>query len=119
MFLELWKRRQSVLQWQWDLENYEEEEEVRPEFQARVKTTRVNPVTKKIEPYIPLYNRITRRVTINGLVLCMVSSYLDYCTLIDISLINILLCVFIILMAKIKSKFKKFNVTYFFPVNFY
>ena len=74
MFLELWKRRQSVLQWQWDLENYEDEEEIRPEFQAQVKTTRVNPVTKKTEPYIPFFNKMGRYVATNCLVLFMVSS---------------------------------------------
>ncbi|KAF2357771.1 Anoctamin [Trinorchestia longiramus] len=72
MFLELWKRQQAVIQWQWDMEHYEEEEEVRPEFQARVKTTRVNPVTKKTEPYIPFYSKVSRYVAVNSIVLLMV-----------------------------------------------
>ena len=73
MFLELWKRRQAVLQWEWDLENYEEEEEVRPQFHAKVKTTRLNPVTKKFEPYIPFFNKMGRYVAVNSLVILMVS----------------------------------------------
>merc|ERR1719376_534934 len=71
MFLELWKRRQAVLQWHWDLENYEEEEEVRPQYAARVKTMRENPVTKKMEAYMPFYSQCVRLVTINGLLIFM------------------------------------------------
>lgn len=73
----MWKRRQAVIQWQWDMENYEAEEEVRPEFQAKVKTTRVNPVTKKTEPYIPLFSKVSRYVAINTIILLMVSSTLE------------------------------------------
>ncbi|XP_042205000.1 anoctamin-4-like isoform X3 [Homarus americanus] len=71
MFLELWKRKQAVIQWQWDLDNYEEEEELRPEFEEKVTTTRINPVTNKPEPYLPLLNQITRLVAANSLVLLM------------------------------------------------
>ena len=76
MFLELWKRRQSVLQWQWDLENYEDEEEVRPEFQESVKTTRINPVTKKEEPYMPISSKLSRYIAANSIVLLMVRNYI-------------------------------------------
>jgi len=40
MFLELWKRRQAVIAWQWDLRDFDDLEESRPEFEAKVKTTR-------------------------------------------------------------------------------
>ncbi len=40
-FLSLWKRRQAILQWEWDLRAEEEEDdEVRPEYETGVKTTR-------------------------------------------------------------------------------
>ncbi|XP_076035437.1 anoctamin-5-like [Oratosquilla oratoria] len=71
MFLELWKRKQAVIQWQWDLEYFEEEEDLRPEFEEKVKTTRINPVTNKPEPYLPFLNRLTRYVAANSLVLMM------------------------------------------------
>ncbi|XP_071550215.1 anoctamin-5 isoform X3 [Panulirus ornatus] len=71
MFLELWKRKQAVIQWQWDLENYEEEEELRPEFEEKVTTTRINPVTNKPEPYLPIMSQITRLVAANSLVILM------------------------------------------------
>lgn len=71
MFLELWKRKQAVIQWQLDLENYEEEE-LRPEFEEKVTTTRINPVTNKPEPYLPLWSQITRLVATHSIVLLMV-----------------------------------------------
>ena len=76
MFLELWKRKQAVIQWQWDLENYEEEEELRPHFHEKVTTTRINPVTKKPEPYLPLWKQVSRMVAANSLVLVMVCIFI-------------------------------------------
>ncbi|KOX69520.1 Anoctamin-4 [Melipona quadrifasciata] len=35
-FLELWKRRQAVIVWEWDLQNVESDEEPRPEFETTV-----------------------------------------------------------------------------------
>lgn len=52
MFLELWKRRQAVIAWEWDLQFVEEDEEPRPEFETSVKTFRINPVTRRKEPYM-------------------------------------------------------------------
>ena len=34
MFMELWKRRQAVMVWEWDLEMDDQEEQTRPEFEA-------------------------------------------------------------------------------------
>ncbi|GBP81845.1 Anoctamin-5 [Eumeta japonica] len=45
-FLELWKRKQSVLRWEWDLGGVDHDEEPRPEFEASIKTFRTNPVTR-------------------------------------------------------------------------
>ncbi|CAH1390645.1 unnamed protein product [Nezara viridula] len=52
-FLELWKRRQAVIAWEWDLQYTEEDEEPRPEFEQTVNTFRTNPVTRRKEPYMP------------------------------------------------------------------
>ncbi|CAB0010579.1 unnamed protein product [Nesidiocoris tenuis] len=59
-FLELWKRRQAVIAWEWDLQYTEEDEEPRPEFEASVKTFRINPVTRQKEPYMPPAQRAWR-----------------------------------------------------------
>ena len=34
VFMEMWKRRQSVMVWEWDLEMDEQEEQTRPEFEV-------------------------------------------------------------------------------------
>lgn len=49
-----------MIAWEWDLTNFEEEEQTRPEFEAHVKTTRINPVTKKAEPYLSPWSKIAR-----------------------------------------------------------
>ena len=36
LFMELWKRRQAVLVWEWDLQMDEQEEQTRPEFEASI-----------------------------------------------------------------------------------
>ncbi|KAF3423996.1 hypothetical protein E2986_00995 [Frieseomelitta varia] len=56
-FLELWKRRQAVIVWEWDLQNVESDEEPRPEFETTVKTFRINPVTREREPYLPVWSK--------------------------------------------------------------
>ena len=71
-FIEFWKRRQAVIAWEWDLTNFEEEEQTRPEFEASVKTTRINPVTKKPEPYLPTWNKCYRVTATWSVVLFMV-----------------------------------------------
>ena len=72
-FIEFWKRRQAVIAWEWDLTNFEEEEQTRPEFEASIKTTRINPVTKKPEPYLPTWNKCYRVTATWSVVLFMVS----------------------------------------------
>ena len=71
-FIEFWKRRQAVIAWEWDLTNFEEEEQTRPEFEASIKTTRINPVTKKPEPYLPTWNKCYRVTATWSVVLFMV-----------------------------------------------
>ncbi|XP_073072429.1 anoctamin-5 isoform X4 [Manis javanica] len=61
LFLEFWKQRQSRLEYEWDLVDFEEEQQqlqLRPEFEAMCKQRKRNPVTKEMEPYMPLYSRI-------------------------------------------------------------
>lgn len=72
MFLELWKRKQSVLCWEWDLQSIESDEENRPEFEASVKTFRTNPVTREKEPYMPTWSRAVRFVASGSTVLFMI-----------------------------------------------
>ncbi|XP_045681469.1 anoctamin-5 isoform X2 [Phyllostomus hastatus] len=61
LFLEFWKQRQARLEYEWDLVDFEEEQQqlqLRPEFEAMCKHKKMNPVTKELEPYMPLYSRI-------------------------------------------------------------
>ena len=53
-FLEFWKRRQAELAYEWDVMDFEEEEEhPRARFEARVKMLAINPVTGIEEPHQP------------------------------------------------------------------
>lgn len=72
-FLELWQRKQSVLKWEWDLQDIESDEENRPEFEATVKTFRMNPVTREKEPYMPTWSRAARFMATGSAVLFMIS----------------------------------------------
>ncbi|XP_038111835.1 anoctamin-4 isoform X2 [Culex quinquefasciatus] len=72
-FLEMWKRKQSVLVWEWDLQNIENEEDMRPEFETSVKTFRTNPVTREKEPYMPTWDRAIRFAATSSAVLFMIS----------------------------------------------
>ncbi|XP_048487974.1 anoctamin-4 isoform X5 [Plutella xylostella] len=71
-FLELWKRKQSVLRWEWDLGSVDQDEDPRPEFEASVKTFRTNPVTREKEPYLPAWQKTMRCVATSGAVLFMI-----------------------------------------------
>ncbi|XP_076687258.1 anoctamin-4 isoform X2 [Andrena cerasifolii] len=71
-FLELWKRRQAVIIWEWDLQNVESDEEPRPEFETTVKTFRVNPVTREREPYLPSWSKALRYCATGSIVFFMI-----------------------------------------------
>ncbi|XP_025271261.1 anoctamin-4 isoform X2 [Camponotus floridanus] len=71
-FLELWKRRQAVIVWEWDLQNADYDEEPRPEFEASVKTFRINPVTKEREPYLPAWSKAVRFLATGSIVFFMI-----------------------------------------------
>ncbi|XP_012170521.1 anoctamin-4 isoform X2 [Bombus terrestris] len=70
-FLELWKRRQAVIIWEWDLQNVESDEEPRPEFETTVKTFRINPVTREREPYLPVWSKAVRSCATSSMVFFM------------------------------------------------
>ncbi|XP_072448850.1 anoctamin-5 isoform X1 [Chiloscyllium punctatum] len=63
LFLELWKRRQAKLEYEWDLVDFEEEQQqlqIRPEYEAKCKHYKKNPVTQEPEPYIPISDQALR-----------------------------------------------------------
>uniref|UniRef100_UPI00398F4CD8 anoctamin-5 isoform X2 n=1 Tax=Pristiophorus japonicus TaxID=55135 RepID=UPI00398F4CD8 len=63
LFLELWKRRQAKLEYEWDLVDFEEEQQqlqIRPEYETKCTHYRRNPVTQELEPYIPVSNQAIR-----------------------------------------------------------
>lgn len=58
IFLEMWRRRQISLAYEWDMLHFEEEfEPPRPAFVAKATRRRKNPVTGKDEPFIPFAHR--------------------------------------------------------------
>jgi hypothetical protein len=73
VFLEIWKRKQISLAFEWDMMNYEEEfEPVRPKFLAAVKEKRPNPITGIMEPYIPYTTQFIRKTCSFAVVIFMV-----------------------------------------------
>ncbi|XP_043938535.1 anoctamin-5 isoform X2 [Protopterus annectens] len=63
LFLEFWKRRQAKLEYEWDLVDFEEEQQqlqLRPEYEAKCRNRKLNPVTQEMEPYLPLSSQFAR-----------------------------------------------------------
>ncbi|XP_038636419.1 anoctamin-4 isoform X5 [Scyliorhinus canicula] len=62
VFLEFWKRRRAVIAYDWDLIDWEEEEEeIRPQFEAKYsKKERMNPISGKPEPYQAFTDKCSR-----------------------------------------------------------
>ncbi|NWX89006.1 ANO5 protein, partial [Nothoprocta pentlandii] len=63
LFLEFWKRRQARLKYEWDLVDFEEEQQqlqLRPEYEAKCTQKKKNPVTQEMEPYLPLTSQVVR-----------------------------------------------------------
>uniref|UniRef100_A0A8C4ZQV8 Anoctamin n=1 Tax=Gadus morhua TaxID=8049 RepID=A0A8C4ZQV8_GADMO len=70
VFLEFWKRRRAELTYDWDLIDWEEEEdELRPQFEAKYsRVERVNPISGKPEPFQPLTDKLSRlMVSVSGI----------------------------------------------------
>uniref|UniRef100_A0A672JMW2 Anoctamin n=1 Tax=Salarias fasciatus TaxID=181472 RepID=A0A672JMW2_SALFA len=60
LFLEFWKRRQARLEYEWDLVDFEEEQQqlqIRPEFEIRCTNRRLNRITQEMEPYLPVTSK--------------------------------------------------------------
>ncbi|KAM5170171.1 anoctamin-4 [Mantella aurantiaca] len=64
VFLEFWKRRRAVIAYDWDLIDWEEEEEeIRPQFEAKYsKKEKLNPISGKPEPYQAFADKCSRLV---------------------------------------------------------
>ncbi|XP_022056633.1 anoctamin-5-like isoform X2 [Acanthochromis polyacanthus] len=63
LFLEFWKRRQARLEYEWDLVDFEEEQQqlqIRPEFEIRCTNRRLNRITQEMEPYLPVTSKCAR-----------------------------------------------------------
>ncbi|KAL0968812.1 hypothetical protein UPYG_G00272210 [Umbra pygmaea] len=63
LFLEFWKRRQARLEYEWDLVDFEEEQQQlqrRPEYESKCTGRRLNRVTQEMEPYLPLTSKCAR-----------------------------------------------------------
>uniref|UniRef100_A0A4W5NFJ4 Anoctamin n=1 Tax=Hucho hucho TaxID=62062 RepID=A0A4W5NFJ4_9TELE len=63
LFLEFWKRRQAQLEYEWDLVDFEEEQQqlqIRPEFETKCTDQRLNRITQEMEPYLPLPKKCGR-----------------------------------------------------------
>ncbi|CAG5856908.1 unnamed protein product [Menidia menidia] len=63
LFLEFWKRRQARLEYEWDLVDFEEEQQqlqIRPEFEIRCNNRRLNKITQEMEPYLPISSKCAR-----------------------------------------------------------
>ncbi|NXT32915.1 ANO5 protein, partial [Pelecanoides urinatrix] len=63
LFLEFWKRRQARLKYEWDLVDFEEEQQqlqLRPEYEAKCTQKKKNPVTQEMEPYLPITSQAMR-----------------------------------------------------------
>ncbi|XP_072320928.1 anoctamin-5-like [Eucyclogobius newberryi] len=63
LFLELWKRRQARLEYEWDLVDFEEDQQqlqTRPEFEIQCTGRRFNKITQEMEPYLPMSTKCPR-----------------------------------------------------------
>uniref|UniRef100_A0A8C2KVH5 Anoctamin n=1 Tax=Cyprinus carpio TaxID=7962 RepID=A0A8C2KVH5_CYPCA len=63
LFLEFWKRRQARLEYEWDLVDFEEEQQqlqIRPEYELKCTGRRFNRITQEMEPYLPFPSKCAR-----------------------------------------------------------
>ncbi|XP_052794757.1 anoctamin-4-like isoform X2 [Mya arenaria] len=70
IFLEVWKRKQSELAYQWDVDQFEENEPDRPEFYGTKE--RIDPVTNEVDWYYPFKKRAWKICLSTGTLLFMV-----------------------------------------------
>ncbi|KAM9375561.1 anoctamin-5 [Pholidichthys leucotaenia] len=63
LFLEFWKRRQARLEYEWDLVDFEEEQQqlqLRPEYETKCTNQKLNRITQEMEPYLPITSKCAR-----------------------------------------------------------
>lgn len=63
LFLEFWKRRQARLEYDWDLVDFEEEQQklqLRPEYETKCTQRKLNLITQEEEPYLPITSKCAR-----------------------------------------------------------
>ncbi|XP_038674776.1 anoctamin-7-like isoform X2 [Scyliorhinus canicula] len=73
IFVEMWKRVNAKLVYEWDVENFENDEPARPEFYGT--NVKKDPVTGEIEPYYPGTVRRTKMLLsllVGALMVCWV-----------------------------------------------
>ncbi|CAB1331840.1 unnamed protein product [Coregonus sp. 'balchen'] len=83
VFLEFWKRRRAELTYDWDLIDWEEEEEnLRPQFEAKYsRVERVNPISGKPEPFQPFTDKLSRlMVSVSGIFFMFVKKNWQFAT---------------------------------------
>ncbi|XP_067292231.1 anoctamin-5 [Pseudorasbora parva] len=76
LFLEFWKRRQARLEYEWDLVDFEEEQQqlqLRPEYEIKCTSQKLNQVTQEMEPYFPLTSKCARSFLSGATVLFWIS----------------------------------------------
>ncbi|XP_013869054.1 anoctamin-5 isoform X2 [Austrofundulus limnaeus] len=76
LFLEFWKRRQARLEYEWDLFDFEEEQQqlqLRPEYETKCNDRKLNPITKEMEPYLPITSKCARSCLSGATVLLWIS----------------------------------------------
>ncbi|KAL3250745.1 hypothetical protein MRX96_055393 [Rhipicephalus microplus] len=90
IFIELWKRRQCVLGWEWNLADIDTlTDVVNPEYEAKATVYKLNPVTMRYEPYVPFWEKMIRISGANSVVLFMLC--LVICTVFGIIAYRIIL----------------------------
>ncbi|XP_077091319.1 anoctamin-6 [Siphateles boraxobius] len=101
LFLEFWKRYQAVLEHDWDtVEFFQQEEQPRPEYEAKCIHERVNPVTKSKEK-VP-YTACGKCMRVS----CGISTVLFWILLIIASVVGVIvyrLAMFLVFSTKLRS----------------
>ena len=57
----MWKRRQAILKWEWDLLDNDDVEEIRPDFEASVSSRRYDVRNLEMSIRFPLKSRPSER----------------------------------------------------------
>uniref|UniRef100_A0A665V5L1 Anoctamin n=1 Tax=Echeneis naucrates TaxID=173247 RepID=A0A665V5L1_ECHNA len=76
LFLEFWKRRQARLEYEWDLVDFEEEQQqlqLRPEYETKCTNRKLNRITQEMEPYLPITSKCARMCLSGATVLFWIS----------------------------------------------